>query len=332
MTGIRPDASPEGYVKVRRLVTASAVIVTVITACSGGSSSTGERVEAGGDLARPAPLDSTLVQDLLPDSAAEALPHLPSRMPRSASFPPARSTPLLDDLPGRAVVVMSESDSTVDRYYAYRDFEDVEVYFLGVDRRWRSLNLGDLGIDPGDFTSDVVLRLSPDGRYCLFRTFTRAAVLDLTTGRLRLIKPERPQIERPEWLPNGTFVLGSWTATDPRARWALVDPRSGRQRVWDGPRLDLLSFKTDGTPVRIDRGPRKTRRLVELGEDGEPARSTAIPFGFRGRVWAEFSTAASPSISGSSTSRIDWRDAAPSWSLTPPRPRKPFCHAARSGC
>lgn len=226
------------------------------------------------------------MQDLLPGRGADRPTLLVSNAPRLAAFPPKESTPLLEDLPGKVVMVSSESDAVVDSYYAHREFGDIVRYFYGADGRWRSLNLAELGIAETDFAGGDtgVGYVSPTGRYWTFRTLTRAAILDLKTGHLTLTDPGDSWRMRPEWGPDGMVM-----ARRVGEGWILVDPKSGRTQPYpDRPRGDRsISFTPEGAPVDVLRaGKPSTKRLVEFA-NGSPVNPLRIPFRLPGRASAE---------------------------------------------
>lgn len=226
------------------------------------------------------------MQDLLPGRGADRPTLLVSNAPRLAAFPPKESTPLLEDLPGKVVMVSAESDAVVDPYYAYRQFGDIVRYFYGADGRWRSLNLAELGIAETDFAGGDtgVGYVSPTGRYWTFRTLTRAAILDLKTGHLTLTDPGDSWRDRPEWGPDGMVV-----ARRVGEGWILIDPRSGRTQPWpDRPRNSRsISFTPDGVPVDVlGADESNTKRLVEFA-NGSPVNPLEIPFRLPGRASAE---------------------------------------------
>lgn len=267
-----------------------AVLVGCVTVAA--SSCWSEPADAPGDEEARVPRDSTgpaisgvskSLTTPLPVEEREDVPYLASSAaPRHASFPPDSSTPLLGDLPGRAVMVMHESDAVVDFYREYRTFADIDHYFYGVDGRWRSLNMAELGIPEDDFygADTAVSRLSPNGRYWTFRTRTRVAVLDLTTGALDFESPQGPPWDgRPLWLPTGELMVHQGWPNGKMWQWLLIDHRANRRKVWSGPSLDKVDFATDGTPLRVvgNRGS-AAKRIVTYTKSGSVRRVRPIEF------------------------------------------------------
>lgn len=283
----------------RRLPTTAVVCATLLLAACTSDPATQSQNSAAPNPSvsskAPAPkasgperIDSALVQDLLPASAADEPKFLPSRAPRLASFPSKKSTPLLADLPGRAVLTAFESEAAIDQYYVHRQFSDIVRYFYGVDGRWRSLNMAELGISESDFAgSDTgVADLSPTGRYWTFRTLTRVAILDLKTGELTLTDPIGPWRVRPEWGPGGMVVARSL-----KVGWVLIDPRSGRTRAWsDRPPGDRsMPYTVDGRLVRVLGGVKSDRKRLAEFTNGTFTHPMRIPFQLPGRVSVDFS-------------------------------------------
>ena len=295
--------------------------LTVLAVCSAVaiSSCWGESADAPGDEGPRVPRRSTMsaVEGIskslatpLPVRGREQLPYMNGSVaPRHVSFPPDSSSSLLGDLPGRAVMLVSESDAVVDFYQEYQSFADINHYFYGVDGRWRSLNMADLGIPDSDFygADTAVSYLSTDGRYWTFRTRTRVAILDLTTGVLDFEAPQGPPWDsRAQWLPTGELMVHQGWPNGKMRQWLLIDHQTNRRRVWSGPSLDKVDFAADGTPLRVV-GDRRSaaKRIATFTKNGSVRDEHPVEFElygtprvFRGSRMAAYCGVGRPSKRG----------------------------------
>lgn len=144
---------------------------------------------------------------------------LPRTMPAPAEIL-RLATPLLEDLPGRVrmIVFWGEPDGVLDT--------ESQVTLLGVDGRWRSLSLRDLGEDRPRFLKPGPGSLAPDGSRWVVVTNSGNHLLDLGTGGLtRIAGPRRRMFT--SWAPDSSAVA----LHDLRQADVLVVDRAGALRA-----------------------------------------------------------------------------------------------------
>lgn len=219
-----------------------------------------------------------------------------SRLPARIGYPPDSSKPLLDDLPGQAVV------QTVT-WVPYTDaaaWTDRTTYFYGTDGRWRSFEMGELDLPASRATSpDTGWQgtLSPDGKRWVFPTAKSqtpngpVGVMDLSTGKVDYYWPDRgKRIDlNPVWLTPRLLAF-DWHGKGNRVR-AVVDVESGRVQRSNpafGAASVNLAGAPDGTAVRIRPGQNPKAGdavLVRYDSALQPQDETELPFAVRRDEW-----------------------------------------------
>ncbi|MEP7736831.1 hypothetical protein ABKW28_04185 [Nocardioides sp. 31GB23] len=189
----------------------------------------------------------------------------------------AGATNLLDDPPGQVRMVAFWGNPGVQEPDV-----DTPVTFLGVDDRWRTLTVRDLGgetwyLNAGRGT------LSPDGSRWVTNFDDRNVVVDLRTGNVRDLTPAR--MSGIAWAQDSSGVA-LWSPTDPGI--TIFDKRGrqtdrvpvdvGKRRVFLLPEghLTLAESVEDEVP---------SVRLVTISSDGAALRTQtcALPQGYRSR-------------------------------------------------
>lgn len=196
---------------------------------------------------------------LLPADLA-TLPRLRTGLPRDVPDAAENLPSLIGDPPGRVSMVYHPHE-TWD--HSKQGWDSETVLFFGRDQTWRRLNLGDLGLDeaawPGPDTFGAG-RLSPDGRWWASHSIRGIILLDLTTGRARLVELPEPEVWQLTWLPNSRSLVayyGSGPAED-SVRVSVPDLTMTPVRY----KQHQVGFEPDGTPVSMERT-RAGARLVE---------------------------------------------------------------------
>jgi hypothetical protein len=146
------------------------------------------------------------------------------------------------------------------------------LFFLGVDDRWRRLDMDDLGLPeeswPGADTYGPG-SLSRDGRLWAAHTHGGAVVVDLTSGAVRRVPfpAGRSHVVRVDWIPGGD-VLSAYAARPESSTYDTlhVDARGRVTPVrYPGWRT---RFDVDGTPVEIIGASRRQLRVERWADDG----------------------------------------------------------------
>jgi len=200
--------------------------------------------------------------DLIPDQPAQAVTTLPRSFPSDdATLPDLR-----DDLPGRAVLAYHPREW----FEGTSGWASERVFLLGVDRRWRSLELGDLGLSesawPGSDTYGAG-ELSPDGRLWAGRTNDGAVLVDLGTGRSRQVA-----------IPGSKYsAYAAWRADGSRLDIVQYLRGEGGRTTWSvDPRTDEVRRSARRLPL-LGRSPRGIlRRLVAQGVPREHVEYGAL--------------------------------------------------------
>lgn len=201
--------------------------------------------------------------DRVPDVLTRRGSNLPPAFPADNSVFPD----LLADPPVRARMVYHPRESFDDR----GDWETEQLFFLGVDDAWRSLDMRDLGLPetthPGVDTYGAGA-LSPDGRTWVAPTEAGVVLLDLDTARFRVVDVPGDHTRYLGWHPN--------------SRWIDVSRLHGRstERTWS---VDVDSLVVRRAPylLPID-GVAHDGSVVTFSERGEETFRTV----YRGRSQA----------------------------------------------
>lgn len=167
---------------------------------------------------------------------------LPARIPSMDADLPS----LLEDLPGRAVMVVNPEITL----YPWPTWSELDVLVYGVDGRWRRLNLGDLGLDKSLRYYDTFASgsLSTDGRWWTAPTRGGSLLLNMRTGAVKLLS-----IDPGVWVQGRNAILTRGVVTS--------IPDGKRTKVpYD---FGNVGFEPDGTPLSLERGPDGEALLVE---------------------------------------------------------------------
>ncbi|WP_134765305.1 hypothetical protein [Nocardioides sp. 1609] len=261
-------------------------LLLVLGACSVG----GAEPEAGrGSVAPTAtaaaaadPGDRPADVRRLPRDLAD-LPRLRTRLPRTVPRDPAALPSLSADPPGRALFA----------YHPPEGFDDAPgwsgetVLLLGADRRWRRLDLGDLGLPgaahPGQDTYGAG-SLSPDGRWWAGRSRAGVVLLDLRSGTHRVVDTGTDWVSEVRWLADssGYDVVNGHAGDSQRVTVPGFEVTDLPYRLWQ------VGTEPDGTVLSLRRVEVGTAELVEhVDGDLVPRGRLSIPGLGRGvtRVW-----------------------------------------------
>ena len=200
--------------------------------------------------ARPEPVGWDLGAarvDRVPRVLEQAVTTLPRSFPADdAALPGLRSDP-----PDRAVLAYHPREW----FEGASGWASERVFLLGVDGRWRSLELEDLGLPesawPGPDTYGAG-ELSPDGRLWAGRTNDGVLIVDLGTGRSRQVA-----------IPGSTYsAYAAWRADGSRLDVVQYLRGGGGRTTWTiDPRTDQVRRSARRLPL-LGRSPRGTRRVL----------------------------------------------------------------------
>ena len=173
------------------------------------------------------------------------------------------------------------------------------ILFLGVDDRWRSLDMDDLGLPedswPGPDTYGPG-SLSRDGRLWAAHTHGGAVLLNLTSGTVRHVPfpAARSNVVRVDWIP-GQDVVSAYAAPPESSHYYTFhfDPRGRVGRVrYPGWRT---RFDVDGTPTEIIGASRQQLRFKRWTDDGVASTTLApgvkVPRSMRRYAFGAFAAA-----------------------------------------
>lgn len=210
----------------------------------------------------------TVVRSSLAGVDTADLPRLPASatgMPRTIPRIDAPLPSLLDDLPGRAAVVINPEITTLNsRVQSWSEFN---LLFFGVDGRWRRLNMGDLGLPESALYTDTVGsgELSADGRWWAGPVDRGIVALNLATGETHLVAiPDG--LGAPTWVPGRDVLLTNGVQTT----------------VPDGVQTDVpyssgsVGHEPDGTPLSLERGADGEAVLIEWRGSTRHPRTTVM--------------------------------------------------------
>lgn len=236
------------------------LVLTLVTACTSGADEPARR-PADSPVTTSSPAPPVVRSELRPERIGDLAPlDRSSRMPRSIPSIDAPLPTLLDDLPGRAVMVVRPGIATLNA--AVRAWSDITLLFYGADGRWRRLSMDELGLPPSLRYQDTFGSgsLSSDGLWWAGPSARGLIALNLTTGATHVV-PVRGGVGSFTWVPGGHTVLtNGWTTAVPGGAAARVPyPASG------------VGFEPDGRPLSILRGSGGRPVLVEWrGRDRHP--------------------------------------------------------------
>lgn len=226
-------------VSISRLAVGACALSLVLGGCTSGSDDPPRERPSASTTTKDPTLES-VAQDLLPglSSAPLAKTNLPARI----DIPKQRPSSFMTAPTARAKLGMVRVLDVGDRD---EGFADEDVYFLGVDDKWRVLNRGDLGLPASDWPGSDgsgMGAMSPSGTHWAFATNRHIVVLDLLTKKMKFLS-----------LPGGLApVLGSWTVRNTLLSGYVfsppddegedlpttgyeVDPKSGRSTLINAP-------------------------------------------------------------------------------------------------
>ncbi|KRF35328.1 hypothetical protein [Nocardioides sp. Soil805] len=153
------------------------------------------------------------------------------------------------------------------------------LLFLGVDDRWRSLDMDDLGLPAGSWPGVDTYgsgSLSRDGRLWAAQALGGVVLLDLGRGTVRYVElpASRARVVRVDWVP-GREVLSVYAARPASSRYDTfqIDTR-GRVRPVRYPGW-RTRFDVDGTPVEVAATGRH-RLAFRRWTDGDVESTTVV--------------------------------------------------------
>ena len=200
------------------------------------------------------------VQRLL-GSNPSSLPFISNDLPHHVPSADARLPSLLDDPPGRALMTYHHPEGAADA----TGWASEDVLFYGTDRRWRRLRMMDLGLPESTWPEGDTYgagRLSPDGRWWAAGSTVGTVLVDMVSGRARVIELRGLHRVPAKWLPDSRGFI-----TTPFAPTAK--PRTFRVSIPDGDITRVphqyvdVGFARDGSPITLDRGARHKSVMVK---------------------------------------------------------------------
>lgn len=302
------------------------VVVLMALACFGACRDGPEAGPPGSDRVQEAQPTFVSVHHVdtaglprLRQSGASGL--LPARIPRIDAHLPD----LLDDLPGRAALVVNPSITVLNT--AVGSWSELELLVYGVDGRWRRLNLGDLGLSESLRIWDTygAGSLSSDGRWWTGSTHDGSVLVDMQTGAVRLLSTERG-----DWIPGRRAVLlrgaevafpsGSRTSVpydyfsvgyEPDGTPLSLARRANGSAVlveWHGrtalPRTEVGGLRPPPETI----GTRRSQGRVDYRRFGQVMASSGMVAQTQGRGRHRLTIAAADSSTGEYIGRITWRE------------------------
>lgn len=214
------------------------------------------------------------------DGDLSHLPRLRSPLPRSVPARPDVVPSLLADPPGRALMTYHPPEGFGDA----PGWAGETVLFYGADRTWRRLRLDALGLPesawPGQDTFGPGA-LSPDGRWWAARSTSGAVLLNLRTGRHRLVDTGTRWVSEVRWRADSSGYV-------------VTNGHPGRTQLVTVPglevtelpyRLSRVGIDPDGAVLSLRRQRVGVAALVEHVGDGVVVRGRlTIPGLGRGRA------------------------------------------------
>lgn len=176
------------------------------------------------------------------------LPTSKSGMPEKIPPMDAELPSLLDDLPGRAVLVVNPKITTLNIWV--ESWSDLDLLFYGIDGRWRRLSLDDLQLPESLIYSDTYGsgQLSSDGRWWSGPSSAGTVTLNLATGQVDTVPG------------HGIWVRGQHALLTSRGRVITVPEGRVVARV---PYPLGVGYEPDGTPLSLMRDKYGQAVLVE---------------------------------------------------------------------
>lgn len=188
--------------------TSLVLVISVVVLTSGCSPS----AESSGEVAPSTvqPITRPKPQRLL-DAGLGGLPRLRTRLPRSVPASADELPSLLTDPPGRALLAYHPPE--VIGSYSAQGWASETLLFYGFDRRWRALRMDELGLPAGAWPGSDTYgagSLSPDGRWWAGRSSAGVVLLDLSTGKSRLVHTGTDWVSEIRWLADSrAFVVSA---------------------------------------------------------------------------------------------------------------------------
>ncbi len=258
-------------------------LVALLAACSTPASDTERlpRPPSTADAAGEAPAPSEPSTSAAPAPRTQPPPRDWSRVPwtggrRRVAPDAATQAPSVLTDPARAQLVYHPTERLDDP----DGWAGERLFFLGVDDRWRTLDMGDLGLPedswPGPDTYGSGA-LSRDGRLWAAHTRGGAVLLDLTSGAVRRVPfpAGRSDVLYLNWMP-GQDVVSAYAAVAQSSKYSTFHfDTEGRVTPVRYPAW-RTRFDVDGTPVEI-RGASGQRLRVKRWADDAVTSSTLTP-------------------------------------------------------
>ena len=245
-----------------------AVLVVLASSCTEAA---GPHDGPGGRPSNPAAESSAPRQLVNASLAGVDTADLPALVTSSGGMPrtiPRRNAvlpSLLDDLPGRALLVINPAITTFDA--PVRSWSELELLFFGVDGRWRRLGMEALGLSPSLIYSDTfgAGKLSTNGRWWAGPTRDGMVVLNLASGMTRIV-PTEGSVGSAVWVPGRNSILTNGSEVTVPGGVVTHVPYSSIS----------VGFEPDGTPLSLERGPDGQAVLVEWRGGSQQPR-TVVP-------------------------------------------------------
>ncbi|WP_121257043.1 hypothetical protein [Nocardioides ferulae] len=225
------------------------VMALLLTACTGdrarGESDGGRATGLASDSEASPPTRVSLAGQrpaAWPRLPAADASGLPWRLPETGADLPS----LLDDLPGRATVVVNPRIEAIN--IAVTRWSELELLVAGAEGGWRRLNLGDLGLPEAQRYSDTygAGQLSPDGRRWAGPVRDGVVVLDLRTGAARIVRLRSPGAF--VWVP-GRGPVPAAAAPEPEQSPSVRSDRDGLRVIDAGETVGELTWGSDRFPL-----------------------------------------------------------------------------------
>lgn len=209
--------------------------------------------------------------DRIPNVLGRQVSRLPASFPADDSALPN----LLTSPPGRALLTYHPRESFDDQ----GRWASEHVFFYGVDAVWRSLRMSDLGLPdsthPGADTYGAG-ELSPDGTFWVAKAEDGIVLLDLSSGRSRVVRVPGDHTSYIAWHPDGeTIEVTRLHGASTQRTWS-IDRHTGdvERRPYLMP---VDGFAGDGSVVTFVRRRRDTVRIVRRG-NSQSSDVVAVPY------------------------------------------------------
>jgi hypothetical protein len=256
-----------GYPRTGKLAVL-ALIVALISSCTDGAEQAdrppGTREGSSASSGSTPSAPHTVVRASLAGVNTADLPLLPPSTGMPEAIPPidAPLPSLLDDLPGRAVVVIRPEIATVNA--PVPRWSELDLLFFGVDGRWRRLSMEDLGLSESLTYSDTFGSgaLSSDGRWWACPSKHGVIALNLATGETHMVTTQGSSGSL-TWVPGRNAILTNGSETTvPGGEVTHLPYSSGS-----------VGHEPDGTPLSVERGSDGQAVLVEWRGSTRRARA-----------------------------------------------------------